>query len=306
MSDMLLFQRAELGRVRCYIVDNEPWFLLKDVCECLDLSNPTSCFNRLDEDERSKFNLGRQGDANIVNEYGVYNLVLSSRKPEAKAFKRWITHDVIPSIRKKGLYGVTSDIKSMSKNELMAKALVVANETIERINEEREAERKIAQLRIEQANSQRDMAVRSKAYISSKREATLMGRLSGESRRNEKLVKENAELSKENEELKDKLSSGTLFMTVNKIPWIFKYMQRRPYRGTLKQDVFNRLGNALKILCERNNISLGEKEESDNGMLVNTYPLESIDLIEQYIRSKDEANYYYRFLSDYMLPEYRA
>ena len=72
------------------------------------LSNPSRAVARLDADERSNFKLGRQGEANVVNEYGLYNLVLSSRKPEAKAFKRWITHEVIPAIRKTGKYAVTS------------------------------------------------------------------------------------------------------------------------------------------------------------------------------------------------------
>lgn len=84
--------------------NNEPWFVAKDVCEILELSNPSKAVSRLDDDERSNFKLGRQGEVNIVNEFGLYNLVLGSRKPEAKQFKRWITHEVIPSIRKTGSY----------------------------------------------------------------------------------------------------------------------------------------------------------------------------------------------------------
>ncbi len=71
------------------------WFVAADVCRALGLGNSTVAAARLDEDERSKFNLGRQGEATIINEPGLYALVLSSRKPEAKAFKRWITHEVI-------------------------------------------------------------------------------------------------------------------------------------------------------------------------------------------------------------------
>ena len=71
----------------------EPWFVAADVCRALGLGNSTVAVARLDEDERSKFNLGRQGEATIINEPGLYALVLSSRKPEAKAFKRWITHE---------------------------------------------------------------------------------------------------------------------------------------------------------------------------------------------------------------------
>ena len=86
------------------MLEGEPWFVAADVCRALGLGNSTVAVARLDEDERSKFNLGRQGEATIINEPGLYALVLSSRKPEAKAFKRWITHEVIPEIRKTGGY----------------------------------------------------------------------------------------------------------------------------------------------------------------------------------------------------------
>lgn len=94
------FDNEEFGEVRTVMVSGEPWFVAVDVCKALELSNPTVAVSRLDEDERSKFNLGRQGEGTIVNEAGLYSLILGSRKPEAKAFKRWITHDVIPAIRK--------------------------------------------------------------------------------------------------------------------------------------------------------------------------------------------------------------
>ena len=82
----------------------EPWFVAKDVCDILEISNVTMALQKLDDDERSKFNLGRQGETNIVNEAGLYVLVLGSRKPEAHEFKRWVTHEVLPSIRRHGGY----------------------------------------------------------------------------------------------------------------------------------------------------------------------------------------------------------
>lgn len=82
----------------------EPWFVAKDVCDILGHSNVSMALDRLDDDERAKFNLGRQGETNIVNEAGLYVLVLSSRKPEAHEFQRWVTHEVLPSIRKHGGY----------------------------------------------------------------------------------------------------------------------------------------------------------------------------------------------------------
>lgn len=92
--------------------DGEPWFVAADVCRALEIGNPSDALGRLDSDERMTLDLteghsGQRGGAqklNIVNEPGLYTLVLGSRKPEAKAFKRWITHEVIPTIRKHGAY----------------------------------------------------------------------------------------------------------------------------------------------------------------------------------------------------------
>lgn len=91
----------------------EPWFVAKDVCDILGHSNVSMALDRLDDDERSKFNLGRQGETNIVNEAGLYVLVLGSRKPEAHEFQRWVTHEVLPSIRRHGVYATDVTIDSI-------------------------------------------------------------------------------------------------------------------------------------------------------------------------------------------------
>lgn len=91
--------------------NGEPWFVAKDVCDILGHSNVSMALDRLDDDERSKFNLGRQGETNIVNEAGLYSLVLGSRKPEAHEFKRWVTHEVLPSIRRHGAYMTESTLE---------------------------------------------------------------------------------------------------------------------------------------------------------------------------------------------------
>ena len=103
-NNMQIYKSEKFGEIRTLNLNGEPWFVAVDVCIALDLSNPTIAVSRLDEDDRAKFNLGRQGDATIVNEPGLYTLILGSRKPEAKPFKRWITHEVIPAIRKHGAY----------------------------------------------------------------------------------------------------------------------------------------------------------------------------------------------------------
>lgn len=112
MNQLQIFNFNE-NQVRTVLINNEPWFVAKDVCEILEITNPTMALQRLDNDERAKFNLGRQGETNIVNEPGLYTLILGSRKPEAKQFKRWVTHEVIPAIRKHGAYMTSETIEKV-------------------------------------------------------------------------------------------------------------------------------------------------------------------------------------------------
>lgn len=108
MNQLQVFNNQEFGQVRTMMIDGSPWFVAKDVCECLDINNSRQALARLDSDEKNSviLNDGTPGnpEKGIVNEYGLYSLVLSSRKPSAKTFKRWITHEVIPAIRKHGAY----------------------------------------------------------------------------------------------------------------------------------------------------------------------------------------------------------
>ena len=107
MSKLQIFENSQFGAIRTVTQNGEPWFVAKDVCEALELYDVSKAVERLDEDEltRIKFVSGGQNrDMFIVNEPGLYTLILGSRKPEAKAFKRWITHEVLPAIRKTGRY----------------------------------------------------------------------------------------------------------------------------------------------------------------------------------------------------------
>lgn len=113
MNQLQIFSYSD-KQVRTLLKDGEPWWVLKDVCDILGLTNPSVVAERLEDDERSKFDLGRQGETTIINEPGLYNVILRSDKPEAKAFKRWITHEVLPSIRKTGSYQ-----KPMSQVEIL-------------------------------------------------------------------------------------------------------------------------------------------------------------------------------------------
>ena len=103
MTDIQIFNYQN-NEVRTVEMIGEPWFVLKDVCEVLGITNPTAVADRLDEDERAKFDLGRQGASWVINESGLYNVILRSDKPEAKPFRKWVTSEVLPSIRKHGAY----------------------------------------------------------------------------------------------------------------------------------------------------------------------------------------------------------
>lgn len=133
-TELTLFCNDEFGQVRTLMIDDNPWFVASDVCKALAISNPTVAVQRLEDDERSKLNLGRQGDTNLINEYGLYSLVLASRKPDAKKFKHWITHDVLPSIRKHGLYAVD---ELLNDPDLAIKAFTA-------LKEEREKNKRLA------------------------------------------------------------------------------------------------------------------------------------------------------------------
>jgi prophage antirepressor-like protein len=132
MNELKTFNNPDFGEVRTLNIGGEPWFIAVDVCKALDIGNVSMAISRLDDDERNTVSLteGIPGNPNktIINEPGLYALVLSSRKPEAKKFKRWITHEVIPSIRKTG--GYIAGQETLSPEELMAKALLVAQKTI--------------------------------------------------------------------------------------------------------------------------------------------------------------------------------
>lgn len=110
MTNLPQVFQYEGRQVRTLIINDQPWFVAKDVCEILEISNTGDALSRLDGDEKNTIALtdGTPGNPNmaIVNEPGLYSLILGSRKPEARAFKRWVTHEVLPQIRKTGSYSL--------------------------------------------------------------------------------------------------------------------------------------------------------------------------------------------------------
>ena len=209
-SALKLFENPQF-RVRVIMRLGDPWFVASDACKCLELKDDAGTICR-ELDEQDKVTLSREefmgGVSNrgikcsvdsrvqslvFVSESGLYDLIMQSRKPEAKAFKRWVTHEVLPSIRKTGSYSVAQpqNQPALPTTYLEALEALVASEK--------------AKLALQ---AERDEAIRTKAEIGSRREATAMNTASQKS-------KECKRLETENEELKDAVGRGTNWRTVN-------------------------------------------------------------------------------------------
>ena len=121
-NELQIFENNQFGQVRAIMKDGEPWFVAADVCKALEVGNPSQALTRLDDDEKFTTIISNDGAASgisslaFVNEPGLYTLVLGSRKREAKSFKRWVTHDVVPSIRKTGAYMTPETIEKVLMN----------------------------------------------------------------------------------------------------------------------------------------------------------------------------------------------
>lgn len=135
-NEIQLFINEDFGEIRTIVIAGNPWFIAKDVCDILDVGNPSQALSRLEDDEKNTIILNEGiGNPNktIINESGFYTLVLSSRKSIAKPFKRWVTREVLPQIRKTGGY---IPIEEDEPNEVfLARAVKVANATIEKKDE---------------------------------------------------------------------------------------------------------------------------------------------------------------------------
>lgn len=187
-NELQLFSNEEFGEVRVVEIEGEPWFVAKDICDVLGLSNTSSAISLLDDDERSKFNLGRQGDTNIVNESGLHALILNSRKPEARKIRKWITSEVLPTIRKHGGYLTPQKIEEVLLNP----------DTLIRLATDLKEER-----------ARRIEAERTKAWIGSKREATAMATASSAVRKVTYL--------------EDRLGEGKNWKQCKAVPWVLDY-----------------------------------------------------------------------------------
>ena len=178
-NSLQLFQNAGF-KIRVLMRDGEPWFVAKDVCDCLELGNVSQTCSRLDDDERGIISndtpSGKQ-EMLVVSEPGLYSLIGSSKKQEAKAFKRWVNHEVLPSIRKTGSYSVnrTSSMMCLPQDyESALEALLTEVRKNKALQSELSYEKEAHEKDNEDFRNGLDILNAQKAQIGSKREATAM------------------------------------------------------------------------------------------------------------------------------------
>ena len=133
MNDIIIYKNAQFGEIRTMERDGEIWFVGKDVAEVLGYSRATKAVTeKVDAEDRDEVpirdSIGRNQKAYIINESGLYSLILSSKLPQAKEFKRWVTSEILPSVRKHG--GYIAGQEEMSGEELMARAILFAERKI--------------------------------------------------------------------------------------------------------------------------------------------------------------------------------
>ena len=248
-SPLAFFEHEKFGSLRVVRREQgEPWFMAKDVCGCLGLDT-SNLSKMLDEDELSTCPVqytDQVRNLSVVSEPGLYSLILRSRKHEAKAFKRWVTHEVIPSIRKTGGYLATKP--DDTPEAILAHAVLVAQDTIRRIEAER------------------DDAIRTKAEISSRREATAMATASA-------AVRKAAALENE-------LGRGRDYKSVKGIPWFLDVFADTP-------AAYSVAGRKLSDMSRRMDYEIREIEDSRFGS-VKAY---HVDVLEAFrLALKNDLN----------------
>ena len=260
--DMLkVFEKAEFGRVRVVVCEGEPWFVAKDVCECLELTNTSQTLSHLDDDEKgiiSNDTPGGKQEMSIISEPGLYSLILRSRKPEAKAFKQWIIHEVVPSIRKRGLYATEAVMDRILDAPDFGISL------LQQYKFERE-QRKLVE-------AHRDEAVRTKAEIGSRREATAMNTAS--------------RLSKENEHLRDDIGDSRTWKQVKAIPWLEEVFE-------VSQAMYSVAGRKLADMPRRMGYEIREVEDSRYGS-VKAYHTDVIEAFQHALKADHNILWKYR------------
>lgn len=156
--DLQVFKNNDLGNVRISKDENsEPWFCLKDICNCLDIKNSTDISNRLDDEVVKVYPipdaLGRMQETTFINESGMYEVIIRSNSPKAKPFRKWVCSEVIPSIRKHGAYMTAQTIDDILKNPDLIIGMATELKKEQEANKKLQVEAKVNEPKVKFANA---------------------------------------------------------------------------------------------------------------------------------------------------------
>lgn len=279
-----LFSNPAFGNVRIVMRDDNPWFVAKDVAACIEY-DPSSinkmCGLCRDKDraiingkeysdDLSEYSEGR-GNPNItvISESGLYRILAKCNLPKCEPFESWVFDDVLPSIRKSGVYATDNFIQKTIDDPDWAISI------LQQIKFEREQK--------ELALRQRDEAIRTKAWIGSKRESTCMNEV-------KRFKGENKRLSSENEDLRVQVGDGKECKAAKRIPWlreVFVYANDKQWNTLLGQ-----IGKQLKRICLSNGFKIIRIPDS-NHYEINAYDIRAIEIFKA--RLIADPNYMYQY-----------
>ena len=251
-----------LFKIRVIMRCSDPWFVAKDACDCLEITNVSQACQTLDEDEKGiykVYTLGGSQDMVLISESGLYTLIMRSNKPNAKVFRKWVTSEVLPSIRKTGGYGIRTVDDMINDPDTAIRLLT---------------QLKILRLQNDQLAMERDEAIRTKAMIGSNREATAMNTAS--------------QKSKECEKLREQIGDSKTYKAAKAIPWLSEYFNTR------NRGLYNSLASKLK------KIEAGMTSEFEHIMIddsqygqIKAYHVAVIEKLHEMVQADEE------FMKDY-------
>ena len=260
-SAIKLFENP-LFKARVVMRCADPWFVAKDACDCLKIANVSQACQTLDEDEKGiykVYTLGGSQDMMLISESGLYALIMRSNKPEAKVFRKWVTSEVLPSIRKTGGYGIRTVDDMINDPDTAIRLLT---------------QLKILRIQNDQLAMERDEAIRTKYHFVEGRDAKVCGELGG--------------LRTQNEALRKQIGDSKTHKAAKAIPWLSEYFNTR------NRGLYISLASKLnKIEADMPSEFAHTKIEDSQYGQINAYHVAVIEKLHEMVQADEE------FMKDY-------
>lgn len=260
-SAIKLFENP-LFKARVVMRCADPWFVAKDACDCLKITNVSQACQTLDDDEKGiykVYTLGGSQDMMLISESGLYTLIMRSNKPEAKVFRKWVTSEVLPSIRKTGGYGIRTVDDMINDPDTAIRLLT---------------QLKILRLQNDQLAMERDEAIRTKYHFVEGRDAKVCGELGG--------------LRTQNEALRKQIGDSKTHKAAKAIPWLSEYFNTR------NRGLYISLASKLnKIEADMPSEFAHTKIEDSQYGQINAYHVAVIEKLHEMVQADEE------FMKDY-------